>query len=72
MGNGKFFRGERIQEWVDKDWKETMRTIAVERVKKNLEKDTISIRELTRMSLNADSFPNLLNELSSKPRKKNE
>lgn len=59
-------RIERIDEGLAND----LKSISIFRIKKGLENDKISCREITRMMRNAESYPNLLNELKTKPRRK--
>ena len=66
MGNNK--RG--VQERVDPEFKEWANDISIERIKNSLEKDKISVREVTRMMMNAENLLNLEKELLTKLRKK--
>lgn len=61
-----------IQERIDEDFKNALHEIRINRIKNGVENDLIPIRELTRMSLNAESWKELKGELERKPRKKNE
>lgn len=61
-----------IQERIDIGLKDDLKAVGVERIKNDLEKEMLPIRELTRMMKNTATYPNLLDELKTKPRKKNE
>lgn len=55
---------------LDDGFSKELDSISSLRVKLDLEKKTISARELTRMMLNTESWPNMKHELTSKPRRK--
>ena len=59
-----------IQERIDMEFKKELNKIAIQRVKNDLESDILPIKELTRMTLNAESWKELKGELETKTRKK--
>ena len=55
---------------VDPEFEDWTKEIAIERVKRNLEKELLPPREITRMMLNAPGLEALEIDLITKPRKK--
>ena len=55
---------------VDPNFEKIMRDVSIQRIKNGMENKQISVREVTRMTTNADCFKVLLNELCTKPRRK--
>jgi hypothetical protein len=63
-------KNKAIQERIDINLRNDLKEVSLDRIKNGLEKEMQPIKELTRMMRNAESYPNLLNELKTKPRKK--
>jgi hypothetical protein len=61
-----------IPERIHENFLKELDEIAVKRIKNDLEIDKVSIKELTRMTLNTDNWKNCKKELETKPRIKDE
>lgn len=57
-------------ERVDKEFARDLKDISLIRIRNGLEKEMLSKRELTRIMRNTSSYPLMIEELKTKPRKK--
>ena len=54
---------------IDINFKKILEQASIERIRNKIDKKKRGFRELTSMTLNCPSFPNLLNELENIPKK---
>lgn len=54
---------------VDKEFKDAIRKASINRLKNDIDSVKRSEREMSKMMMNCPSFPNILNELSTIPKK---